>query len=91
MSYLCDRICDNKTEYGYCKTTYCIYPSIPNTAVGYVPTKPKTNADRIRSMTDEEIADWYWWMLKHVQGYTDSRLALSEWLKKEAEDGSLTV
>lgn len=44
--------------------------------------KPQTNADRIRSMTDEEIAEWYWWMLRYVQGYTDSRLALSEWLKE---------
>ncbi len=43
----------------------------------------KTNADRIRNMTDEELAEWYWWMLRYVQGYTDSRLALSEWLKEE--------
>ena len=45
-----------------------------------------TNADKVRAMTDGELADWYWWMLKHVQGYTDSRLALTEWLKKEAEE-----
>lgn len=41
----------------------------------------KTNADRIRAMTDEELAEWYWWMLKYVQGYTDSRVALRDWLK----------
>ena len=48
--------------------------------------KVKTNADRIRSMTDEELAEWYWWMLRYVQGYTDSKLALSEWLKEEVSE-----
>lgn len=24
MNNICPHICDNKTEYGYCKTTYCI-------------------------------------------------------------------
>jgi hypothetical protein len=56
---LCDRPCSNKSEYGYCNTTYCINPVIPNTAVGYFPPPQtiKTNADRIRSMTDEELAN----------------------------------
>lgn len=47
--------------------------------------KKKTNADRIRMMSDEELAEWYWWMLKYVQGYTDSRCALLDWLRKEAD------
>lgn len=47
--------------------------------------KPITNADRIRSMTDEELAEWYWWMLRYVQGYTDSRVALRDWLKEGVE------
>ena len=42
-----------------------------------------TNADRIRAMTDEELAEWYWWMLHYVKGYTDSRAALREWLKQD--------
>ena len=60
--------------------------------VAYVPvvvnTKltKQTNADRIRQMTDEELAEWYWWMLKYVQGYTDSRIALIDWLKQEVEE-----
>lgn len=29
-----------------------------NTAVGYVPQLKKTNADRIRAMTDEEMAEF---------------------------------
>ena len=28
--------------------------------------KPKTNADYVRSMSDEELAEWYWWMLKYT-------------------------
>ena len=56
---LCDRPCSNKTEYGYCNTTCCINPVIPNTAVGNFPPPQtiQTNADRIRSMTDEELAE----------------------------------
>ena len=46
----------------------------------------QTNADRIRAMTDEELAEWYWWMLRYVQGYTDSRVALLDWLKQEAKE-----
>lgn len=45
--------------------------------------KPKTNADYVRQMNDDEISEWYWWMLHYVQGYTDSRVALREWLKEE--------
>lgn len=45
--------------------------------------KSQTNADRVRSMTDEELAEWYWWMLHYVQGYTDSRVALRKWLKQD--------
>lgn len=44
---------------------------------------PITNADRIRSMTDEELAEWYWWMLKYLRGFTDSVAALRAWLKEE--------
>ena len=35
-SFPCSRSdCDNKTEYGYCKSTVCINPM--NLAVGYIP------------------------------------------------------
>lgn len=58
MSYLCNRVCENKTSYGYCKTTYCIYPEFPHSAVSYTFAKLKTNVDSIRNMTDEELAEW---------------------------------
>ena len=44
-----------------------------------------TNYDRVMSKTPEELAEWFWWMLKYVQGYTDSRCALLDWLKQEAK------
>lgn len=47
---------------------------------------PKTNADRIRSMTDEEIENWYWWMHKEMMYYTDSYAFVHDWLKSPAEE-----
>lgn len=92
MSYLCNRVCENKTSYGYCKTTYCIYPEFPHRAVGYTSAKPKTNADRIRAMSDEELAKTisgdaiYPWCTEEepckYESCTDCVLA---WLKQECE------
>lgn len=46
-----------------------------------------TNADRIRAMTDEELAEW---IIKHdchtfLYGY-DPKDAVLDWLKQEATD-----
>lgn len=49
--------------------------------------KPITNADRIRSMTDEEIEDWYWWMHKEMMNCTESHVFVHDWLKQEANNG----
>lgn len=56
--------------------------------VPYCPyaTPPKTNADRIRQMTDEEMAKWLEYIsnaLRH--GVVDSQPWI-EWLKEEAEE-----
>lgn len=46
-----------------------------------------TNADRIRSMTDEEIADEILNVINHVLWmYNDSRLGLLNWLKQEVKE-----
>ena len=45
----------------------------------------RTNADYIRSMTDEEIEEWYWWMHKEMMYYTDSMAFVHNWLKQESE------
>ena len=43
----------------------------------------KTNADRIRAMTDEELADEFIRIYNQLPRYTDSWLWLREWLKQE--------
>lgn len=85
--------CTNRNSFGYCKTTACINQNyqheqwmLTTNRTEPVIVKPNTNADRIRAMTDEELAEWYWWMLNYVRGATDSRTALLDWLKQEVSD-----
>lgn len=49
-------------------------------------TAKNTNADRIRSMTDEQIEKWYWWMHQEMMSYTDSVEFLHQWLKEEVKE-----
>jgi hypothetical protein len=87
MSYQCQRPCENKTEYGYCKTTYCINPQFSNLGTwqqtilqhGTLKLKQPTNADRIRAMTDEGLAGWIY---AHRWNDFDGLL---DWLKQEVE------
>lgn len=99
--------CSNRNSFGYCKTTACInehyqreqwgLPSTTNKSESVV-IKPQTNADRIRSMTDEELAAH---MVNSVSvallrfgnikldgntlsGYIDCWL---DWLKQEVNNG----
>lgn len=63
MEVFCPYPCSYKTGAGYCGRTsgylLCQYQAVHgNTAVGFVPPVPKTRADRIRQMTDEELADF---------------------------------
>ena len=54
-----------------------------------------TNADRIRSMTDEELADWYFdkffpcvpycSVFDECPEHDDCKICLLEWLKAESE------
>ena len=65
--------------------------------VSYCPqaTPPKTNADRIRSMTDEELSNWYFdkffpyvpycSILDECPELDDCKICLLEWLKRESE------
>lgn len=49
-------VCKHLKDRGYCEFTACI---IPCTVRATIPeAKPQTNADRIRSMTDEELAEF---------------------------------
>ena len=51
MSYLCPHQCEGKTEYGYCRYTWCINPLHSNFGTAYqgqgVQKAIITNADRI--------------------------------------------
>lgn len=78
MSGPCPFPCANKTEFGYCKTTACLYaPTIRVTST------PRTNADRIRAMTDEELAEW---LDNNTYQFPIYKCWL-EWLRQEADNG----
>lgn len=48
--------------------------------------KPKTNADRIRAMSDEELAEWALYKAREIgREYSHSLLGLIQWLKQPAE------
>jgi hypothetical protein len=47
---------------------------------------PMTNADKLRSMTDEELADWVWGAETAGRAYGPrGKKAWLDWLRKESE------
>lgn len=53
----------------------------------YKPGRILTNADRIRSMSDEELSDWAINKAPSIgKRYTDSRLGLLNWLQQPVEE-----
>lgn len=53
---------------------------------GYIAKKKKTNADRIRSMTDEELAKWFDAVTKDILGgSTWDKKGWLKWLKAKSE------
>lgn len=81
--------CTNRNSFGYCKNTVCINPNysiegIENTTnkAYRVINKPVTNADKIRGMSDEELAEW---MNYNCDAYYAPNCGWPEWLKQEAE------
>ena len=89
MVHPCDKPCGNKTESGYCATTACINPQYSNIGTaqyGQGVQKRKTKADRLRAMSDEELAAW---LADHpvvsmYDGSNPQHKAWLEWLKQEA-------
>ena len=77
-----------KSEYINCKNCkydcHCKGKDITPICISFKPAKT-TNADRIRSMTDEELEKWYWWMHKEMMCATDSRTFVHNWLKQEVK------
>jgi len=91
MIHPCDKSCVNKTASGYCATTACINPLYSNIGTAQygqgVQKRITTNADRIRSMSDEELA-------KKISGIESFALTCGggwppekwlDWMKKEYE------
>lgn len=86
----CDKPCGNKTASGYCATTACINPKYSNIGTALygqgVQKLIVTNADHIRAMTDEELADWVWGVETAGRAYgPQGKKAWLDWLKKEVE------
>lgn len=98
MIHPCDKLCGNKTASGYCATTTCINPQYSNLGTAqYGQGVQKciiTNADKIRSMTDEELAEFvagtdFCELLCNdtpvcIDGQCFARLF--KWLQQEAKD-----
>lgn len=92
--YICPYTCSYRTNSGFCGHTggweRCQYRQLrqPNTVVGYVPSLIKTNSDRIRAMTDEELAEWIADDLIEP-GYNTREQTVKiwlDWLKQEVSD-----
>ena len=48
--------------------------------------KPQTNADRIRAMSDEELAEWALYKAPNIgREYSHSLLGLIQWLQQPAD------
>ena len=50
-------MCGHMNMRGFCNLTACPFPAVKTDFVDF--KKPKTNADRIRSMTDDELAEYF--------------------------------
>ena len=64
---------------GECTASFCEYRR-----------KKQTNADRVRAMSDEELAAWAINEAPKIGfRYTSSETGLLEWLKQPAEEGQI--
>ena len=84
--------CSNKNSFGYCKTTACIneryqqeqwgLPSTSNKSESVV-IKQQTNADRIRAMSDEDLATWLCDVAGWLPAFEGMVHPILEWLRQE--------
>ena len=82
-------ICSKCTHESYCDMAQFGDHEPPITTCYKFKEKQQTNADCVRSMTDEELEKWYWWMHKEMMSTTDSRTFVHDWLKQEVESDEL--
>ena len=70
-----------------CHVTADELPDGYSFAVVEKPEDPKTNADRIRAMSDEDLASWALYAAQTIgMRYSHSLLGLVDWLKQPAEE-----
>lgn len=90
MVHPCDKMCGNKTASGYCATTACINPKYSNIGTAQygqgVQKRIITNADRIRAMTDEELAEFISGKARTFGEEYEGYMSALNWLKEEAKD-----
>lgn len=88
MIHPCDKPCGNKTASGYCATTACINPQYSNIGTAHYGQDVQkciiTNADRIRSMTDEELAEFL--SIQMVAEVVHGWKNWLDWLRREVSD-----
>ena len=94
---LCTIPCYNKTELGYCKTSYCLFAPVVSYSQSSVTTMPvkqtmvKTNGDRLRSLPDEELSKVIARKITSCYGCRatnekECAECVLEWLRWEAEE-----
>ena len=83
-----------RTAHEYFCSNFCCYFGALGCDEGK--QKPQTNADRIRGMSDEELADWYFdkffpcvpycsMLQDGCPEHDDCKICLLDWLRKEAK------
>lgn len=101
MYNYCKTCCHDNGDIGFCDK--CYYNHILEEK-GILPTeyeakpKPITNADRIRAMSDEELAEWFdrhaseplWCVPPECSDYEECVKCILDWLKSpvEVDDGT---
>lgn len=50
----------------------------------YMPQN-KTNFEKVKELDIDQFCKWYWWMLNKTRDYTDSKIALKDWLQEDAK------
>ena len=69
-----------------CKHEKCLHRSSLNVGCSNYVKKEQTNADRIRAMTDEELAYWALHKAPEIgREYNESYLGLIKWLQQPAK------
>lgn len=81
MTFICNRPCENKNSYGYCQTSYCLYPHITN--VSYEAVSPPSRICSVCGKFEYEkayVATGTFWLCDECLG------KLKKLLNEEVKD-----